>query len=460
METFLQTYVSFIICILLYFTYSHNAICYGREVDYSSQLTSSLLNNSIKASSFDVRSYGAKGDGVTNDAGAFQTAWNAACKSNGGVMIVPSGYTFLLQPITLNGNSCQSKVVVQIDGKIVAPNKPQWSKIDLQLILFSGMGKGITIQGNGGTIDGRGDSWWSSGGNRPHALRIVDSSNVTVTGIKVLNAPRMHVFIDNSQYVRIFNVTVSSPGNSPNTDGIHLTHAQHVEIHSSNIACGDDCISIQTGSQDVKIHNVDCGPGHGYSIGGLSANKTESQVSDISVYDSTVSNALNGVRIKTWPDGYGFVRNVTYSNIKMKDVHMPINIDQNYCGGPHTCPTTSTNAVAISGVSYWGITGTYTNTPVSLDCSKYKPCRGLTFSSINLTQSASGNIPKGNPFCSNAYGRVLTSTTPPLYKCLLSEAYYQATAPAPAMAPNQGRIQASLWGAAAPARNFFLPFFK
>ncbi|KAL7140785.1 hypothetical protein ABFS83_08G010200 [Erythranthe nasuta] len=144
----------------------------------------------------------------------------------------------------------------------------------------------------------------------------------------------------------------------------------------------------------------------------------------------------------------------------MKDVYMPINIDQNYCGGPHTCPTTSTNAVAISGVSYWGITGTYKHTPVSLDCSKYKPCRGLTFSSINLTPSASGNIPKGYPFCSNAYGRVLTSTTPPLDKCLLSEANDQATAPTQAMAPNQGRTQASLWGAAAPARNFFGLFFN
>ncbi|EYU25412.1 hypothetical protein MIMGU_mgv1a0196771mg, partial [Erythranthe guttata] len=69
METFLQTYVSFIICTLLCFTSSENTICYGREGNYSSKLiASSLVKNSTKASSFDVRDYGAKGDGSTNDA--------------------------------------------------------------------------------------------------------------------------------------------------------------------------------------------------------------------------------------------------------------------------------------------------------------------------------------------------------------------------------------------------------
>ncbi|KAL9172404.1 hypothetical protein ABFS82_03G044800 [Erythranthe guttata] len=414
METFLQTYVSFIICTLLCFTSSENTICYGREGNYSSKLiASSLVKNSTKASSFDVRDYGAKGDGSTNDAAAFQTAWNVACEANGGVMVVPSGYTFLLQPITLNGNSCQSKVVVQIDGKIVAPNKSQWSSNGFQWILFSQMGKGIIIQGNG-MIDGSGDSWWSSG-DTPHALRIVDSSEVTISGIKVQNAPRMHIYIDNSQSITIFNVTISSPGDSPNTDGIHLTHAQHVEIYSSNIACGDDCVSIQTGTSDVKVHNVNCGPGHGFSIGGLGPDKSEAHVSDINVYDSTLSDALYGVRIKTWQDGTGSVNNITFSGITMSNVHNPIIIDQNYCNGAHGCSGTTTNAVAISGVTYKGITGTYTVTPVSLDCSQYKACSDLTISSINLTPSGSA---KPDVVCNNALGHVLTPTTPPLTNCL------------------------------------------
>lgn len=63
---------------------------------------------------------------------------------------------------------------------------------------------------------------------------------------------------------------------------------------------GDDCISIQTGCSDIKVYNVNCGPGHGYSIGGLGYDGTEALVSDIIIYDSNVQDSMTGVRIKTW----------------------------------------------------------------------------------------------------------------------------------------------------------------
>lgn len=40
-------------------------------------------------------------------------------------------------------------------------------------------------------------------------------------------------------------------------------------LFSICITTGDDCVSIQTGCSGVYIHNVNCGPGHGISIGGL-----------------------------------------------------------------------------------------------------------------------------------------------------------------------------------------------
>lgn len=63
---------------------------------------------------------------------------------------------------------------------------------------------------------------------------------------------------------------------------------------------GDDCISIQTGSSAVFIHDVNCGPGHGFSIGGLGKDNTKACVSNITVQDSTLQNTMTGVRIKTW----------------------------------------------------------------------------------------------------------------------------------------------------------------
>lgn len=84
-------------------------------------------------------------------------------------------------------------------------------------------------------------------------------------------------------------------------------------IFCCNVACGwlkncslhfpvagDDCISIQTGCNGVKIHNVNCGPGHGISIGGLGRDSTKACVSNITVQDVNMYGTMTGVRIKTW----------------------------------------------------------------------------------------------------------------------------------------------------------------
>ncbi|KAK4477380.1 hypothetical protein RD792_016601, partial [Penstemon davidsonii] len=125
-----------------------------------------------------------------------------------------------------------------VNGEIVAPpNISGWKGIGVQWILFSGFSNGITIRGNG-VIDGRGNAWWGKSGNAPHAIRIAKSNKVTVTGIKIQNSPRMHIFFEECQQVTIFGLTIASPQESPNTDGIHITHSQHVEIYNSTIGCG------------------------------------------------------------------------------------------------------------------------------------------------------------------------------------------------------------------------------
>ncbi|KAL6520241.1 hypothetical protein OROMI_032421 [Orobanche minor] len=353
----IEKYVVILLCIFLYFTSCEQ--CYGREnkyLDAQGNYNSNPLNNIV----FNLIKYGAKGDGTTDDTEAFLKTWFEACKVSGGVMLVPTGYTFLLQPVHFDGSSCQPNIVVQVDGKIVAPaNKKEWIKTDFQWILFRDNSKGITIKGNG-VIDGHGESWWTSvKDDRPHAVRIVNSSNVIVTGIKIQNPPQMHIFIEEGQYLQIYNFTTSSPADSPNTDGIHISRFQHVEIHHSNLSCAG---------------------------------------------------------------GSGYVRDVIFSDIKMLDVATPIVIDQYYCGGDKNCPAGETNAVAVSNITYEKLTGTFTARSVLLHCSSYSPCKNLNVGSLDLIPSSSvANKGYDDPECSNAYGKVLTDTTPPLNNCVLSD---------------------------------------
>ncbi|EEF36999.1 polygalacturonase At1g48100 [Ricinus communis] len=402
----------------------------------------------IKGSAtFNVLNFGAKGDGKTDDTKAFQAAWAAACKVEASTMLVPAEYIFLVGPVSFSGPYCQANIVFQLNGKIIAPtNSYVWAKGLLWWIEFTKL-KGITIQGTG-TIDGSGSVWWedyplddpeddetkliiplnntvqqhppmpvrSELGKKmpsikPTALRFYGSFNATVTGITIQNSPQCHLKFDNCIGVVIHDITISSPGDSPNTDGIHLQNSKDVLIHSSNLACGDDCVSIQTGCTNVYIHNVNCGPGHGISIGSLGRDNTKACVSNITVRDVVMHNTMTGVRIKTWQGGSGSVQGVLFSNIQVSEVQLPIVIDQFYCD-KSTCKN-QTTAVSLSGINYEKIRGTYTVKPVHFACSDALPCIDVSLTTIEL-KPVQAQYHMYDPFCWQTFGELNTPTTPPI----------------------------------------------
>jgi hypothetical protein len=63
---------------------------------------------------FDVRAYGAVGDGATDDTQAFREAWKAACASDSAVLLVPSDGTFTITTTTFSGPCKSSGLVFQV----------------------------------------------------------------------------------------------------------------------------------------------------------------------------------------------------------------------------------------------------------------------------------------------------------------------------------------------------------
>nr|GMC95255.1 polygalacturonase At1g48100 [Ipomoea batatas] len=381
--------------------------------------TATAPEQGVSSPTFNVLDYGAKGDGKADDTKAFEQAWQAACEQEGSTMLVPSGSVFLVKPISFSGPNCQPHIVFQLDGKIIAPTgSGSWGSGLLQWLEFTKL-VGITIRGRG-TIDGQGSVWWNSSPTddnlvdqklpktKPTALRFYGSTDVTVTGITIQNSPQTHLKFDSCTGVQVFNFSVSSPGDSPNTDGIHLQNSKDVAIHSTNLACGDDCISIQSGCTAVYIHNVNCGPGHGISIGGLGKGDTKACVSNITVSDTILQNTMTGVRIKTWQGGSGMVQGIMFSNIQVYGVETPIMIDQFYCDGGKCHNQTS--AVAVADISYQSIKGTYTSKPVHFACSDSLPCTGVTLATVELKPLPGKEV--YDPFCWETYGELKTSTTP------------------------------------------------
>ncbi|GJT97694.1 putative polygalacturonase [Tanacetum coccineum] len=202
----------------------------------------------------------------------------------------------------------------------------------------------------------------------------------------------MHISFDHCENVQVSKIQVTAPEDSPNTDGIHITHTQNITVSDSIIGTGDDCISIETGSTNVQATGITCGPGHGISIGSLGDHNTEAYVSDITIDGAKLTGTTNGVRIKTWQSGSGSATNINFKNIKMKNVKNPIIIDQQYCDQDKPCKEKS-SAVEIKDVTYQSITGTSANKKaITFDCSKGHPCKRIVLQDIDISMEGGGKV--------------------------------------------------------------------
>ncbi|KAG6521310.1 hypothetical protein ZIOFF_018425 [Zingiber officinale] len=168
---------------------------------------------------------------------AFEAAWAAACKAGDSVLVVIAEFEFLVGPISFSGPYCQPNIVFQLDGMIIAPtNAKYWASGLLWWIEFTKL-KGIAIRGSG-VIEGRGSVWWTdTDSDVDPALRFYGSYNVSVTGITIQNSQQCHLKFDNCKAVQVYNIMIASPGNSLNTDGIHLQNSRDVMIHHANMSC-------------------------------------------------------------------------------------------------------------------------------------------------------------------------------------------------------------------------------
>ncbi|KAK3012494.1 hypothetical protein RJ639_008518 [Escallonia herrerae] len=337
---------------------------------------------------YNVVSFGAKPDGQSDSTLPFLRAWMAACNSVAPAMVyVPRG-TFLIKNAVFSG-PCKNRILFQIQGTLVAPwdyrslgNSGFW-------ILFQKV-SWLTVSG-GGTVDGRGAGFWAcrrTGSNCPYGTRSITflwCNDIVVSGLTSINSQLCHFAVARCNNLRIQNVRIIAPSNSPNTDGIIVQDSTGVTIFRSIIRTGDDCIAIGPNTKNVWIERIGCGPGHGISIGSLGNGLNENGVQNVTVTNSVFTKTDNGVRIKSWARASNsYATNINFRNLIMRNVANPILIDQTYCPN-NQCPHQS-SGVKISQVTYKNIRGTSkTEAAVIFDCSSSNPCRGIRLQDIKLS---------------------------------------------------------------------------
>ncbi|KAI3504138.1 hypothetical protein L1887_32683 [Cichorium endivia] len=352
----------------------------------------------LVTSEIDVKTFGAVGDGITDDSSAVNQAWDVACSSTGQFKL--SAGNFLVQPLSFSGPCKAPVVVVTVIGTLQAPPKNNWINNTDTWLKFRHIDN-LVITGPGG-FDGQGQSgWWdtcketNTCKNNPTALGFHHCNGLKLMNVTSINSPQNHISIDACNDTIISNITIVAPKESPNTDGIDISDSNGVNITGGNIGTGDDCIAINGGSFNIIVNGLFCGPGHGISVGSLGRNGATDIVSNVTVADATFTDTQNGVRIKTVPE--------------------PV--------------------VQISGVTFMDINGT-SSTPHAIDikCSKYpESCVGITLERINI-QPINSSIEVAST-CQNTQALItglvfppVDCTQPSFIMMPLDYGYYDSTA--------------------------------
>ncbi|KAL6213167.1 hypothetical protein ACLB2K_012614 [Fragaria x ananassa] len=340
---------------------------------------------------FDVTSAKYGGKPNTDITKALLNAWTDACASPWeSTIYVPKG-TYGLKGAIFVGH-CKAPIELQVEGTLQAPEDTGQVTSPDTWVGFRYLNR-LTLSG-GGTFDGRGALSWKQNDcntNKNCKSRVVNIrfdfvNDTIIKDITSLDSKNFHFNVFACNNITFQHATITAPGDSVNTDGIHIARSTMVTVANTSIGTGDDCISIGDGTSQLKFTNVTCGPGHGISIGSLGGYRDEQPVTGVIIKNVTFNSTQNGARIKTWPASYGgLVSDIHYEDIIMVNVSNPIIIDQEYCPW-NLCNKKIPSKVKISDVSFKNIKGTST-TPLAVNfiCSWSVPCENVEISGIDLT---------------------------------------------------------------------------
>lgn len=284
---------------------------------------------------YDIKNFGAKGDGRSLDTKSIQSAIDKAYKDGGGIVDIPSG-TYRIGTLILKNNinlhffpgaillgSADIRDYLTINQKYESRTKNLYGKY---FMLFAEDAKNISLTGKG-IIDGNGLHNFQvvrPQNERPFTARFVNCENVLVRDVGFIEAANWTLHLLGCKDVTIDNIFITHH-RKENRDGLDIDCCQGVAVSNCRFSTGDDAIVFKSTNdsmcQDIAITNCTISSG-------ASAIKTGTE-SNGGFKNITVSNCIiknipmhAGIELMT-VDG-GCMQNILLENIVMENVATPI----------------------------------------------------------------------------------------------------------------------------------------
>ncbi len=284
---------------------------------------------------YNIKSYGAIGDGVAMDTKAIQEAIDACHAAGGGIVWVPVG-DFQIGTIHLKSN-----ITLSLDyGASLLGSKDiaDYPIEDLNdpreggphCLIYAKDATNITIEGLG-VIDGRGSyeifpRQRSDSGNRgirPRLLRMDNCTNLIFSGVTYKRPASWGLHLIDCKDIHFNGITVRFRNNNYNNDGLDLDGCENVLIENCDINAGDDAICLKSTKnpcRNIVVRGCKVSSNTSPLKFGTSSRGgfIDVKVTNCYFYDSPMG-AIKLLLV----DG-GRLENVDISRIEMKNVGNPI----------------------------------------------------------------------------------------------------------------------------------------
>ena len=288
---------------------------------------------------YNVMDFGAKGDGVTDDAAALQEAIDQCTREGGGRVLLPRNHTFLCGPVELKSNvelhlEATATLLCNPDESIYNLSAFGENRGEGMMWLWAKDARNLSITGRG-IIHGNGIRFMGMELNdsyelkpladptfdpRPHVLTLIACDNLLIRDVTIREGAYWTVHLIGCDGALIEGIQLQNNLKIRNGDGIDLDHSKNVRISNCFITSGDDCICLKNRREyqqygachDIVVTNC--------TMSSRScAIKIGSENMD-AIYNVLVDNCIitasnRGLGIQNRDEGT--VTDVTFSNIMM-----------------------------------------------------------------------------------------------------------------------------------------------